>query len=347
MKLDAVTLCLPSRRLTNEDIIALVQQHSEPSFEGDLKKALHTIRLLLRSSGAQFRYWLGENQTPLALISQATQEALDEAECDRGEIDLLIYASADRGFCEPANAYFVAHALGMDRVQCFDVLDGCNGWTRAIHLSYSLLATGAYRRILILNSEFNMYPGGPVYPKLFGLRCLEELNWRFPGFTLGEGVTATIVSYDAEREWEFHHSSRTDLSELCSVPIRGYERYCLPSDRIGRNDAGYFASFGSEMFAQGTPEVVALCRQLRAPIDAIKAIIPHTASKRVWDEAARMCGLQHLMYYIYPRCGNLVSASVPAGISMAAREGLIGRGDRVVGCVGSAGMSFFVYSFLY
>jgi len=347
MRLESVKLALPSRRLSNEDVVALVRQHSERTYVGDLNEALDKIRFLLQLSGAEFRYWLGEGETPLGHISRAVNEALTEAHCRREDIELLIYVGVDRGFIEPANAYFVAHALGMDRVHCFDLLDACNSWSRALHLVYALFQAGAYKRAMLINAEFGMFEGGAIYPDLFTLRSIEEIEWSFGGYTLGEGAAATILVHDPEREWEFRFSSRPDLADLCAVPLEGYERYCQPSSRIGRNGVRRFTSFGHEMFSEGAKEAIELFQQLQAPLDEVRVIFPHAASKKAWDDGAASLGLQHLLYNIYPRCGNLISASVPAGMALAIEEGRIERGDRIVCCVGSAGMSFAAYSFVY
>ncbi|MBF2006620.1 MAG: 3-oxoacyl-ACP reductase [Chlorogloeopsis fritschii C42_A2020_084] len=347
MKLESVKVVLPSRKLNNEDIVTLIQQHSEATYSGDLNKVLQDIRFSLKYSGAKERYWLDKGETPISLLSQAVNEALEEAECKKQDIDLLIYTGISRGFLEPGGAYFVANALGMDRVQCFDVLDACMSWTRALSLSYTLLKTGIYRRIMIVNAEFNLCGRKGVYPDLFSLNQYEQITWSFPGYTLGEAATATIVSADPEREWEFHFSSRTDLAHLCTAPLDGYEGYCHPCEYTARNGADRFTSFGFELHDRGAPELVSVFEQLKVPLKEIRAIFPHASSKLEWEKGGEYFGIPHLLYYIYPYCGNVVSASVPTGIALAFKQGQIQRGDRLVGWVGSAGMSFCAYSFTF
>lgn len=347
MRIDSVKFVQPSRVLSNDDIVGLVRQHSTGTYKGDLEKALEMIRRLLERSGAEYRCWLGEGQKPLDLITQAAEEALEEADCDKQDIDLLIFTGVDRGFLEPANSYFVAHALGMDRVECFDVVDACQSWSRAVRISHSFLQNGSYNRILIVNGEFAMNGGGLVYPALFTLERLDQIAWCFPGYTLGEGATATVVSKDPKRHWHFQYSSRPDFAELCTIPLKGYERFCLPSNSIGLNGVGHFTSFGDEMLSTGIDEVVEVFQKLNPPRKELRAVFPHTVSKKATDNAADRLGIKHLMYTIYPRCGNLASASVPAGMALAVNEGIISRGDLIAGWVGSAGMSYSAYSFVY
>jgi 3-oxoacyl-[acyl-carrier-protein] synthase III len=347
MRLDSVKLVLPSRGLTNDEVVALVREQSAAVYRGDLERLVARVGALLHRSGAVHRYWLAPGEETLTLVARAVQQAVDAAGCGIADVDLLICAGVDRGFVEPANAYLIAQALDLGRVACFDVVDACNGWTRAIQLLFALFRTGAYRRALIINSEFPMFDGGPIYPRLFGLRDRKELAWSFAGYTLGEGVTATVLSAVSDGDWEFHGSSRPDLADLSTLPLPGYERYRRASARIARNGVGQFAAFSGAMFAEAIGEVGRLFERLKVPTNEIRAIFPHGATRRSWDQGARWLGVRHLMYHTYPRYGNLVSASIPAGLATAIDNGELRRGDRVVICGASAGMSFSASSFRY
>ena len=76
-------------------------------------------------------------------------------------------------------------------------------------------------------------------------------------------------------------------------------------------------------------------------------IFPHASSKQAWAQGADTCGVEDKLFYVYPEYGNLVSASVPAGIALASEQGKIQRGDPIVIWVGSAGMSFAVAGFTF
>jgi 3-oxoacyl-[acyl-carrier-protein] synthase III len=347
MRIDAVKLVLPTHGLTNDDVVALIRRHSCATYGGDLDGLLARIQALLHRSGAEHRYWLADHEMVTDLTARATAQALDTAGCAPEDVDMLIVASVDRGFVEPATAYFLAQMLGMPHVQCFDVVDACNGWSRALQLLSALFQAGTVKRAIVINAEFPMFAGGPIYPKLFTLRTPEELAWSFAGYTLGEGVAVTVVSADPTRVWDFHHASRPDLADLCTIPLPGYERYAPPSTRIGHHGVCQFTAFSGDMFGEATRELVALFRRLRTPIQELRAIFSHGATRRSWDEGAEALGVRHLMRYVYPQFGNLVSASIPAGLATAIDAGEINRGDRIACCGASAGMSFSVCSFVY
>ncbi|MYT34468.1 3-oxoacyl-ACP reductase, partial [Streptomyces sp. SID8354] len=57
-------------------------------------------------------------------------------------------------------------------------------------------------------------------------------------------------------------------------------------------------------------------------------------------------GLGQVIHHVYDRIGNVVSASVPAAIESAISAGHLRPGQRAVGWVGSAGMSFGAFTFV-
>lgn len=377
MRIEGCAAVFPSRTVDNDEILRLLRLHSEATFEGDLDELLRQVRFYLNYSGLKTRQWLDKGESPIRLLMSAIHSALDEAGRTADEIDLVVWTGVDRGFVEPAGAYLIADALGLKSAQCFDVVDACNSWSRAIHTVYLMLNSGCIKNALVVNAEFNMTENRAVYPALFSLNRMEELEWSFPGYTLGEAATATVLSYDPEREWEFHFTSRPDLSDLCTVPLPGYEHYCKvglePADRpffqtpamansmidikpaaipkqtsrIGRNGPCRFTSFGKTMFSEGSAEAIAILRKLSVPPENIDIVFPHAASRRAWDDIAEEVGVGGKIHHMYPEFGNLVSASVPAGIAVAKQRNKFKEGDTLVGWVGSAGMSFSAYSFVW
>ena len=100
-------------------------------------------------------------------------------------------------------------------------------------------------------------------------------------------------------------------------------------------------------------------RQLAAiALDIMKEFIPDFVYKaeeyfngvdiifihQVTGNLKRFCGnlredLYKKVHYSFPTVGNTGSASIPLGMALAEKEGLLKRGDRVVTIVGASGFS--------
>ena len=347
MRIDGISFLPASRPMSNADVLAEVRKHSADRFDGDLDKALGYINWMLEGTRIENRYWFADDERPLDLMVQACRQAMEQAGCGPQDIDLLIYTGNCRGFIEPGDAYFVAHALGMDAVDCFDVLDACMAWSRACDIAQSHFLAGRYRRALIVNAESYFVPGGVAYPSNFQLNNLRDIAHCFSAYCGGDCASATVLSADADNRWFFKFLSVKSGVDLCTIPLGGYEKRAPASDKIGLNGIGAFTSFSSQVFNYSDYMVDSL--RLLAPFsDDIKLVFPHTGgSVPEYQKWAEQAGFGERMRYIFPRYGNVGSASIPAAISLHAQSGELQRGDQLGFWVGSSGMSFVASTFVY
>jgi len=264
----------------------------------------------------------------------------------KNHIELLIFVGVGRGFLEPGNSHMIANALGFDKAQCFDIVDACMSWVRAMHLVNSLLKSGCYRNALIINAEFNTHSGGPLYPHNLNIRHREQLQHTFPSFTIGAAATATLLIPNEPDNFEFYFSTRPDLSDLCTIPLHGYQGFCHPTDKIGKNGVMQFTSYGLDLHSHAHQESVNVFKKMSTQ-DNIDTVFVHASSKKEWDKFGKHIGLIDKIYHVYPRTGNVVSASIPVAMDNAIKNGELKRNDHVALWVGSAGMSFSATKFKY
>lgn len=354
MKIASAQVRFPSRHISTEETLELIKYHSKESFEGDITPTLRRISALLRYSGAQNRRWLAKGETPINLITDACRQAIRDAQLEKEDIDCIIYVGVGRGYIEPGSSYIIARALEMTGVACFDILDACMSQLRALNMAELYLKSGQYRNILIISGEFTNIEGGPLYPGNYALHHNDQLEWIFPGYTVGEAATAMIVTADtndgastSNPDWEWHFAYRSDLADLCTLPLPGFELFTSNPNKEGQGGVNSFSSYGHLMHAEGSKEIVKIFKQLSIVPSKIDHIFPHTSSKTAWEACAIECGVNNKMHYLFPDYGNLASASFSAGIAMALQSGQLKRGDSCVGWIGSAGMSFCAVSFTF
>ncbi|MCE3255635.1 MAG: 3-oxoacyl-ACP synthase [Rickettsiaceae bacterium] len=347
MKIEAVSLSLPSWKVSNEEVIDLIRFHSKPKFSGDLEKTLRKIDIILRKTGAETRFWLNRQikEKPIDHIKKAAEESLKKANLEKDDIDLLVYVGIGKGFLEPGNAYAIAHSLGMKRVRCFDITDACMSWIATMQVVDSLFKTGAYKSAMIVNGEFTVQAG--TFFKNYALTKEEQLTYTFPTFTIGEGATCTILSPNDPKNFSFNFSSRADLSDLCVVPLDEYKDYCEPTEKTANNGAMHFTSYGYDLHDTGQTEIVKLFKSASIEREDIDIVFTHASSKSEWHKYGEKVGIEDKIYHIYQHTGNLISASIPGAMALAEKEGKLKKKDHILFWVGSAGMSFATSSFKF
>jgi 3-oxoacyl-[acyl-carrier-protein] synthase III len=92
---------------------------------------------------------------------------------------------------------------------------------------------------------------------------------------------------------------------------------------------------------------IAVLEKLPLSKKEIDIVFTHASSKAAWRGFGAKARIEDKMYHVYQETGNLVSASMPAAISMAKESCQLKRSDRVLCWIGSAGMSFNISSFRF
>jgi len=328
-----------TRKVSNEEVVDLIRFHSK-HFDGDLPKALKVVKTYLDHSGLITRHWQAEGERPIDHLAQVVSSALRGSSLQYADIDLLIYVGVGRGFREPGNSYMVAKSLGMVRAECFDVIDASMSWTRAVSLVDSLFQTDQYRNALVVNAEFNVTAGGPPFSTIFSLQGPGQVDHAVLSYTIGEAATATLLLPDEPDNFRITFHSRPDLADLCLYPSTGFKDFYQPTEAVEALHVDRFAAKGSELHRNLAQEVSHLLEAADVVNEDTDIVLTHTSSSAEWHTAMSPHGLAEKIYHLYPRAGNIVSASIPAAIAQAKEEGRLNTGDRVLFLMGSAGMSF-------
>jgi RNA-binding protein YhbY len=188
MKIEAIAHALPRCTVSNEEMTERVLTESKRHLTAhELLQVKRMLGAFFRTAGTRVRYFRADDESAWSLTTAAGTQALERAGRRPEEIDLLIYAGVGRGFLEPSTATVFHDLLGLQAATCFDVLDACAGWLRAMHVAQAHLRSGDYRRVMILTGEFNVREYGR-----FEIRSLGEIRHLFPTYTISEAATATI-----------------------------------------------------------------------------------------------------------------------------------------------------------
>ncbi len=347
MRIASIVTRIPSLKVSNEDIINEVDKYNDGLPRKTVERYKRELAYLLKKSGAETRYFRDRSrgETAIRLLKSAMSEALDKANLDRSEIDLLIFCSVGRGFLEPANAYFCAQAMGMD-CNCFDVADACMSWVRALEIAHHFLATPSYHNIMVVNAEFTVYEYG--HPDIFKIRSPGQIAYTFPAYTVGEAAAVTILTKTRD-PWTFDFESAPEAATLCYIPLKGYEDFCERSGDIGLNGINGFVSFGGQLFEIAVERMIRLVHAKVPDITKPDIWFPHVAASYPFQQAAEILKIDPRKFFTgaFPLYGNVISASIPVAMHLATSANRLTRGQRVVLCPVSAGMCFAIVQFVF
>jgi len=342
----SIALCVPTKCITNDNLLEKISELNCDISHEIVERYCSKVNRLLKIAGAQTRYVRDRQhgEKAIDLILDAARRAVNGSGFSIREIDLVIYAGVSRGFLEPANAALMAKALGI-KCDAFDIAEACMGWVRAIQIAQNYFLSRTYSKILIVNAEFNVFENG--FPNLLRVMSDKQLAHTFPALTIGEAVTATVVC-SSPRMWKFRFRSDPQFAALCTLPLMGYGDFSISDSRIGINGPHQLVSFGKELSKIAMREMVAFVRETYQNLNSIDVWFAHNPSESGLKTMASKLGLDGKVYGgIFRQYGNLVSASIPAAIVVAERNGCLERGHRVVFCPVSAGMTFGLVEGIY
>ena len=324
MHICAVAHALPSCRVTNEDLLERFAARMRGTATGGQHAYLSDfLKQQLEQTGAVERYHRADGESALEFGVSAGQQALERAGVTAGAIDLLIYVGVGRGFVEPATANVFQSALKLSNATCFDILDACASWLRALDVARSMLLTGRYRLAMILNCEFNFREYEPSR-----VESKEELDDLWAGYTVGEAATATILGRsDSDRSYHVTFRNSGQHAPLCQIPLPQAGQFLNGASRPDR--------VALRFYTQPNSLAARAIRQLHeqywgdqrfASFD-YDIIFGHSASVPVSRRVADKLDLDIARYYeLFPRYGNTVSAALPLGMSLAQDEAAVSWG---------------------
>jgi 3-oxoacyl-[acyl-carrier-protein] synthase III len=345
MKIVGIEHSIPGTAYSNERVIEKVTSASRDTLsEHELKHTARYLGDLFDIYGLKNRFLSDGRERPIDLAVGTANRALAAVGIEAGELDFIIYGGVARGFLVPSTASAVQHALGASGVTCFDVLDACASWLRAMQVAQGLISTGAGKLGLVVNCECGMHDD----PRVWEIRSVDDLERLGGTFTIGEAATATVVAKpDNGEQVKFYSHSFGEFGDLAVIPLRDIRRYSQLA--VAPLECMLFHTRAHELMTQGF-RVWMDCVRAENPQNGqvVDVLVPHAGAARMIDVVLR-AGKTPARRIIrtFADYGNTVAASIPLGLSIAAKDGRLNRGDHVhVGSV-AAGISVVGAQFVY
>lgn len=340
MRLLSLAVATPPERINNDIFFSGLAERTAADGMGGAERAEleRRLRRLFDRAGTRERHLLYPPKPGYAadLLRQAATEALARAGRRAEEVELILYCAVARGWLEPSSAAGAQALIGARNASCFDVLEACAGWMRAVEVADSLLRAGRYRNALILGVEAGMQE--MILPRGADAEVEEH---HLAGFTLGEAATAMLVEADGAAPPEIVLRSDGGELQTCLMPLPGVAAF-LPAG-ADPPPAGRLVSHAERLFTRVITELFRLVRpQLpRLRQEGVRLFIPHAASSRAGEVARRALGIPAEEWLCpHAEFGNTAAMSMPVALDQARRSGRLATGDKACFLVGSAGITY-------
>ena len=121
----------PKRILTNEELERMVDTSDE---------------WIVQRTGIHERHIVDENEATSDLAIRAAQQALERAQVEPGEIDLIVVGTTTGDMAFPTTANIVQHRLGCRNAGSMDVYAACSGSVYSLSVGSQYIQTGKYTR---------------------------------------------------------------------------------------------------------------------------------------------------------------------------------------------------------
>ncbi|HEX7589332.1 MAG TPA: beta-ketoacyl-ACP synthase III [Anaerolineae bacterium] len=298
----------------------------------DLAKTVDTTDEWIRDrTGIQQRHIASSKESTAMMGLHAAREAIQVADVNPNDIDLVIVATVTPEYVFPATACLVQDALGASRAGAYDLEAGCSGFVYALATAAGMIRGGMYNTILVIGAET--------------LSRVVDWTDRTTCVLFGDGAGALVLRGSDEPGGVMASILGSDGSggELLIVPGGG-SKHPAGADTV-LSKMHTISMNGREVYRFATRVMVSASRQVVEQagwrLDEIDLFIPHQANQRIIDSAAKTLKLSSdKVFANVAHYGNTSAASIPIALCEAIDAGRVNPGDHLVMVGFGAGLTW-------
>jgi len=272
---------------------------------------------IVSRTGIKTRYVSPDkNASELGFI--AASKAIENAEINKEDIDLIIVATMTPDNITPSCACLIQAKLGLNekKVMAFDINAACTGFVYALQVASYMLEE--YKCALVVGVDINSK--------------MVDYNDRNTCILFGDGAGSVVLSREECSNQMIHYAvSKGDIEgKLCAKAIPLHEEL-----KNGDREFGFLEQNGSEVFRFAVSAleeaIVEVLKKADKTLDDIDIVIPHQANKRIIDNAAKHMGIgEDKLYINLDRYGNTSGGSIPIALAEAIENGVIKEGMKII-----------------
>jgi 3-oxoacyl-[acyl-carrier-protein] synthase-3 len=299
-------MAVPNRVMTNDDLARIVDTTDE---------------WITSRTGIRQRRIASNKESTSTLAAEAGRAALDLADIDPGEVDLIIVATCTPDHFFPATACLVQDILGCSRAGAFDLSAACSGFIYGLSMGTNAIRTGMAETVLVIGAE----------------TLSRFINWHDRGTCVlfGDGAGAFVLQARPTPGGLMSSLLRSDGSGGGSLILpAGGARQPATFETVRDNlhtlqmDGKAVYRFATRVMTEAIQDVT---KKAGLSLDQVQLIVPHQANRRIIESSAKTLGLSEDRFMLnLDRYGNTSAASIPIAVCEAVKDGRLRPDDHMV-----------------
>ncbi len=304
----------------------------------DLEKMVETSdQWIVERTGIRERRIAPEGIVTSDMASQAAKQALEAAELQATDLDLIIVATVTPDMPMPATAVFVQQKLGAGTCPAFDLSAACGGFIFGLSIADQYIRSGMMKNILVVGVEL----------------LSRVVNWedRTTCVLFGDGAGAVVLgpangaTARGKPRGLLATKIKSDGALATSLMIPGGGSCAPQSTAVVEANLHKVQMKGQDIFKVAVKNLYSATKEALdmtgLTADEVDWICPHQANLRIIDFAAARLGVAKEKVLVnIDRVGNTSSASIPILLDESLRSGKIRVGDTLAMCALGAGISW-------
>jgi 3-oxoacyl-[acyl-carrier-protein] synthase-3 len=307
----------PEKLLTNDDLEKMV----------DTSDQWITTR-----TGIKVRHITKDNETTAYLSTQAAKRALEVANLDPADLELIIVATITPEMVFPSTASFVQRSLHASKAWVFDLAAACSGFVYGLSIVQQFIESGRLKNALVIGAET--------------LTKITDWTDRTSCILFGDGAGAFVLERKEDGQKGIIYSTmHSDGDRWEALNCQAYGSLYPADKKLDDPKKIYMQIKGREVYQQAIRRIVETVNECldhcRLSMDDIKMVISHQMNARIIESAAKRLEIPDEKVFInINEYGNTSAASVPIAFDDCAKKGQIKRGDLIILVAFGAGLTW-------
>ena len=299
--------------------------HSYPEgilTNADLEKIVETSdEWITTRTGIKQRRKAAPGEYTSQFAVRASQEAIERAGIDAGEIDLILCATVTPDQILPSTACLIQAQLGAHNAAAMDIVAACSGFVYGVAIASPMIRAGQIKYALVIGAEL--------------LTRYVDYTDRSTCVLFGDGAGAAILGPVEDGRGVLAARIKSDgrFEEQLYAPGGG-TKGGFTAETIARGDH-FFKMKGNEVFKVAVRSMSDISRQVLCEAglktEDVNLFIPHQANQRITEAVGNMLKVDpSIVYSNIASTGNTSSASIPICLDECVKSGRVKKDDIIL-----------------